>query len=240
MREAGFDTQLTAGDLPTIVDTTAGATTSYAQAAKRPVSITKSGQLLTKEERQEERFWECRRSLRLWPVPNSGEALNDFLVNKLGLDEEFVIHDIGDITIRRHFEKKPKYKDEIYATFDTKHLRDVVKACGPNLAQWNGEAGMRLHIPDHLQKLFRAFMGLAFDLKKKCPDLRRNVKFDEENLSLYMDIQLREGEEWKRIMPEQALQAARSRIREDQPKSVDMAEIESILSETGAGEDGQE
>ena len=49
---------------------------------------------------------------------------------------------------------------------------------------------MRLHVPDHLQKWFQALMNLSYDLKKKRPDLKRNVKFDEDRLDMFMDIQI--------------------------------------------------
>ena len=54
---------------------------------------------------------------------------------------------------------------------------------------------MRLHIPDHLQRVFRSLMNVSFDMKKKHPSLKRSVKFDEEEQSLYMDVQLAEGQD---------------------------------------------
>ena len=88
--------------------------------------------------------------------------------------------------------------------FDCKEVRDAVKAQGPNLANFREEAGMRLHLPNHLQKDFKALMSLSFELKKKNPNLRRNVKFDEGDLGLFMDIQVRKDGPWKRVKPDQA------------------------------------
>ena len=47
-------------------------------------------------------------------------------------------------------------------------------------------------------------MGLSYDMKKKNPDLKRNVKFDEDDLGLFMDVQMQRDGPWRRIKPEQA------------------------------------
>ena len=78
-------------------------------------------------------------------------------------------------------------------TFENKHLRDAVKANASILANHRDEAGMRLDIPEHLKRDFHALMNLSFDLKKRYPGLKRNVKFDEEDCGLFMDVRLKEG-----------------------------------------------
>ena len=69
--------------------------------------------------------------------------------------------------MRRTREPRNKNKHEFIVTFETKQIRDAVKAVAPNLANFRETAGMRLHIPDHLQRDFHALMNLSFDLKKK-------------------------------------------------------------------------
>lgn len=64
-------------------------------------------------------------------------------------------------------ERKPKYADEVIVTFEEKSVQDAVKAQAHRLAEHRDETGMRLHIPDHLQKNFKALMSLSYDLKKK-------------------------------------------------------------------------
>ena len=140
---------------------------------------------------------------------------------------------MGPVTIRRNVEKKPKYKDEVCVIFESKQIRDRVKAQGTNLANYRDQAGMRLQIPDNLQKDFKALMSLAYDLKKKNKELRRNVKFEEETLGLYMDIQTERDGDWKRIRPHQAyrvLQARREDRVGDGPADLNEEEIESLLN----------
>ena len=104
---------------------------------------------MDKEGRQEVKFWECRRALRLWPVPEANEAgLKRFLEDKLALDADFTEQDMGPVVIKRNLEKKPKNKDEICVYFESKQVRDFIKGRGPNLANYRDEA-------DHLQKDFK-------------------------------------------------------------------------------------
>ena len=210
LREAGFDPDLTAGALTTIQSVQSlqtprpgTSTSTYAAAAGRrnePERATR----MTKEDKQEMRFWECRRSLRLWPIPGATlSSLSAYLSENLGMSD--VELDPAEVHIKRVIERKPRYKDEAIVTFEDKALRDAIKAQAHRLADHRDEAGMRLHIPDHLQKVFRALMNLSYELKKKNPELKRSVKFDEDNLSLFMDIQSKPSSDWRRVDCAQAL-----------------------------------
>ena len=86
------------------------------------------------------------------------------------MDRSFIDEDLGHVQIRKHCDPRSKTKDEVIVEFECKEVRDVIKAQGPNLANFREEAGMRLHLPNHLQKEFKALMGLSFELKKKHPD----------------------------------------------------------------------
>ena len=72
---------------------------------------------------------------------------------------------------------------------------------------WPISVTLRLHLPNYLHKDFKAPMALSYDLKKNHADLRRNVKFDEDNMGLYMDLQLDQEGHWKRVKPDQAKKA---------------------------------
>ena len=93
---------------------------------------------------------------------------------------------------------------------------------------------MRLHIPDHLQKEFHALMNLSYDLKKKHPGLKRNIKFDEEDGGLFMDFRLNDdnGTEWKRVKPAQAVRANGKR-KEGRTRSTNDEELQLLLGEDG-------
>ena len=231
LKAAGFDSQLSAGDL-SLPKNTQG---SYAAVTAEGSTLKPAAASLSKEQRQEEKFWNCRRALRIWPVPEAdGAGLRKFLETKLALDKEFIEQDMGQVVIKRNLEKRPRNKDEICVYFETKQIRDHVKSKGPNLANYRDEAGMRLQIPDHLQKDFKALMSVAYDLKKTNPDLRRNIKFDEENFGLYMDVCMKKDGDWKRIRPAHAyrvLEGKREEGNRNGPEDMDEDEIRSLMGD---------
>ena len=234
LKEVGFDTQLSAGDLSTIQSRRAD--NSYAAVAEKNTTSYRDNDTHTsrsspsQKERREAAFWECRRSLRLWPIMDPTVAgLNRFLEDKLKMDAG-TIQDIGPVKIRRSLDKKTKGKKECLVIFDNKQVRDEIKSHGSNLANYRDEAGMHLHLPDFLQKDFQALMSLAYDIKKNNKDLRRNVKFDEESFGLFMDIQTEREGPWRRIRPAAARKALESRPRQNAgPADLDECELSSLL-----------
>ena len=91
---------------------------------------------------------------------------------------------------------------------------------------------MRLHVPDHLQKAFRALMNVSFDLKKRNPDLKRSVKFSDDDMSLYMDVQLQRDGEWRRIEQDHAIKITADRPRKgNAPGAIGERELATLLEE---------
>ena len=237
LHAAGFDQDLTAADLSlrhsvrqgdqdrTVQTTYAAAASAAPSQGERSVTVT------TKESKREAKFWLARRSLRLWPIKDgTKEALHDYLKRRLRLEDDFIKDDLGEVTLVRPKEPRNKNKDEFIAIFENKHIRDTIKAAAHNLANSNDQAGMRLQVPDHLQKDFRALMNLSFDLKKKHPHLKRNVKFDEDEEGLFMDLKLKNDGEWQRVKPVHALAA--SKRRPNRTRSLGTEELESLLDVT--------
>ena len=72
---------------------------------------------------------------------------------------------------------------------------------------------MRQEVPNHLQKDFLSLTSLSYDHEKRHPDLKRNVKFDEDDRGLFMDIKLKGDSDWRRVKPEQAATANKRRKR---------------------------
>ena len=233
LHAAGFDKDLTAADLSVrssaVKINAPPMSSSYAQIAAvssgpRP-DIPRS-----RQDKQEDKFLLARRSLRLWPLAGGKKAsLDKFLAEKLRLDKPFIQEELGEVKIIKPREPRNKNKDEYIVIFESKQVRDAVKAAAPNLANHREDAGMRLHIPDHLQKDFHALMNLSFDLKKRHPGLKRNIKFDEEDNGLFMDLKLEEGADWKTIKPAQAFRANKKRT--GKKHSFEDRELEDLLEE---------
>ena len=153
-------------------------------------------------------YWRARKSLRLWPIIEEGleMSVRGFLTNVLKLCPrrvaalEFEPSVLEDKPSREGGPQQPK--DVVLVCFNTVEERDFVRASAKNLA--GVDAGMKLEIPDHLLGSFRVLNDLAFELKKNYKDLKRNIKFDDGNHDLAMDVRLKPGKQWKTICPDEA------------------------------------
>ena len=203
LKAVGFDPDLSAGDLSTRMSAR-----TYAAAASRRVTDTSTVQ--TVQDRQEEKFNEARRALRLWPIEDgSWLSLREYLRTRLNMQCDFVDGLEGRVQLIKPREFKGRKPEEYIVLFENRADRDEIKAAAPELASHREDAGMRLHIPDHLQKQFKALMNLSYDLKRKHVNMKRNIKFDDSSLGLYLDVQIDPDDEWKRIDPEQANEGTR-------------------------------
>ena len=222
LKAAGFDLELTAADL----STRASAGASYAAAAATRSCVQESVGPRRGEELREDKYNEARRALRLWPIENgSWIGLREYLRSRLNMGLDFVDSLEGRLDIRKPREVKGRKPDEYVVVFESRADRDEVKAAAPALAEHREEAGMRLHVPDHLQRQFKALMNLSYDLKTKHKGLKRNIKFDDGTLGLYLDIQIDKDEEWQRIDPEQALEATKGRRGRDRSLALSLIHI---------------
>ena len=103
--------------------------------------------------------------------------------------------------VKRLKEPVAKARKEIFCTFETKETRDLVKAASKHLAG-DRESGLRPQFPGFLLDTFRTFESIGYHLRMADPDVRRSIKFDDTILDLEMDVKI--GDDWKRIRPEEA------------------------------------
>ena len=234
---AGFDQDLTSSDLSVRESakkqTLESASYAAATASGRQTALTNTMNV-SKQDRQENGFLMARRQLRLWPIKDGKKKnLEAFLTENLRLDDSFVREELGTVILARTKEPRNKNKEEYIVTFESKQIRDAVKAAAPNLANHRDTAGMRLQIPSHLQNDFHALMNLSYDLKKRHPGLKRNVKFDEEDFGLFMDLKMNDDADWRRVKPEQARSANKRRGKE-KLKKMDESELQELLGGSGS------
>ena len=83
----------------------------------------------------------------------------------------------------------------------------MVKAATRNLM--DRSAGVQMDPPDHLRSHFQTFQALAYNLKLKHPNLKRNVKFCDAEMDPEMDFTLGDGK-WRTI----GVQVARDVLKE--------------------------
>ena len=138
---------------------------------------------------KEDLYWQCRRSLRLWPIvgPDIKKGLGDFLRNRLRLGADFLA-DMGEVSVKKVASgPRSKKVGEIIAIFSSTDVRDVVRGAARELAG-HDDAGIRLEIPSFLQPSLKALEAVSYNLKKKNPDIKRNIKFDDGEMDLVLDF----------------------------------------------------
>ena len=186
--------------------------------------------------RREADYWLCRRSLRLWPIlgPDLTTAVRTFLVARLGMDADY----IGSINLTASKYRTPRAKttDEVLVVFDTYENRDMVRAAAPALGG-RGNTGVRIHVPRHLQEGFKILDRLCYAMKADSKNLRRSVKFDDDNLTIFADVRLDDGEPWKRIYIDEAKEALASYPTQSGsggPVAMSSADISAVLARAAA------
>ena len=202
---------------------------------------------------KEENFLRCRRSVRFWPVTGTGneQGVQTFLKSILKIPDA-VIEGLQIEKIERISQtRRSTIKDEVLVRFANSQQRDVIQSYASNLAAVQGKAGIRIEVPDHLRGLFRQYETHAANLKNKFGSLKRAIRFDNAEQSLYMDVKL-DNTDWHRVSAEDMkkvqsmakrntdgqssssrVQAEKKRIllQEDQPECVQVESDEDDFSD---------
>ena len=175
----------------------------------------------------EEKYWVARRTLRVWPVEGEdlSKAVVSFLEKKLSCPQGRVS---GDDFVAKRVYSPPDLtaQNQVLITFNSVGLRDEVKSMAKNLSGSDRKTGIQIEPPDHLRSHYQAFQRLAFQLKRKNPALRRNVKFYDPDLCLTMDLKISSSAEWRCVSYEHAKQIlGKTRARTE---SFSIEELESM------------
>ena len=172
---------------------------------------------LTHDEMEEKRlFFEARRSVQIWPVPECLDIANGchgffhkFLKISLDKTDNIVFEHIERIYQRR----RSKIHDQVLIRFKSSRTRDLIQSYALNLANHQGKAGLRLQIPEHLRGLHKMYESHGDRLKKEQgPGLKRSINLDDATQSLVMDVKLSEDDEWLRIYREDMIQTNKDHL----------------------------
>ena len=109
----------------------------------------------------------------------------------------------------RHIrDAKKQIPNEVLVASIDPHTRDLVARHAINLAEAKGRdgkpnAGMRIEIPPFLGGTFKLMESHGHNLRHKYgPMLKRHVKFDDVELSMFLDVKLPNEEGWIRVTPD--------------------------------------
>ena len=148
--------------------------------------------------RKDDNYWLARRQLRFWPIPPSDvdKGVRNFLTDSMKLPVARLPH-VSFTAVPVPCRPNGDRQDQAVVTFANSSTRDEIRALARNLDGSNKGIGCQIEPPDHLRGHYQVFQNLAFCMKKKNPGLRRNIKFDDMDRTLVMDVKTENG--WKTI-----------------------------------------
>ena len=197
--------------------------------------------MITDDQRRRDKYWASRRSIRIWPVKAPDDeyslriATGEFLAKKLKMPGTNL--DLSKIQRVRKI-KTPrgtnKITDELLVTFIDVQARDHAMSHAKNLAEFSktmtDRPGIRLDYPDFLGPDFRSLETFGARMRARCGEgFKRNIRFDDDNLRLYMDINMPSQDSWTSITPEIAKE---TKPEEDKKKA---ESLKRIIRENGQG-----
>ena len=172
-----------------------------------------SNSLMPLEEEQERNYSVARRSVRLWPVTESSDEEKEvraFLRKTLDMPVQVVDGLQIEKIARQQQPRRSRIHSEVLVRLTSHLSRDVIQSYAANLASSNGNAGIRLEIPEHLVGLFKRFEAHAAALREAHGQVKRSIRFDDTCRSLCMDVKLL-NTGWHRIDKECLAQITKNR-----------------------------
>ena len=156
-----------------------------------------------------------------------------FLETKLRFPPGKFTRDQLSLTVVGNLPAGSNIVDQVIVTFDNVRTRDEVKSAARHLAGTDRSTGVQLEAPDHLRSHYQAFQKLGFHIKKKHPALKRNVKFDDINKALVMDIRTSPEADWKTVLYSDAKNLLK-RAKIDSSR-LEKRELDSLVELAGTG-----
>ena len=211
----------------------AAAGTSYAAAARSgnaplPLQQRLPQDLLSQEHRA---YWHFRKCAKMHSVPGKSEqelwaGLQDFLRNKLRIPTTELNE--NDVVGVRRLRSGRGPNDEVLVTFGDVDTRDRVCSYSRNLAQYvdgmnKPTAGVRMYVPAHLGGVHKTLMQYGYKMKERYgSEFKRNIRFDDIEHSLCIDIKIPGSDSWMTVGYDRALADRRAWAKSVQDGSGDM------------------
>ena len=230
MDEVRSELQASAADLRNEMKANTESIPETVQSEIYKVLRTRTGQGPVSEEiKQHQNYLLCRRSMRLWPVRDTGGGLK--AAAKMFFEETLEVE--GQAVNRLGIEAvtptqvlpRSKIKHEVLVHFFTADERDMVYSHAKNLAKHQGKAGVRLEIPQHLRPEFKLLESHGNNIRTMYgPSVKRSIRFDDAECSLILNMKLSPDDPWVTVSVDQAREARKMRsqasialIRSTQP-----------------------
>ena len=193
-----------------------------------------------RNEAREEKYLRARRSLRIWPVSVKQDEQPEVCVRRFfimcmkvpaNLTREV---NIESVRMAVRGKENNRITDEYIVTFREAEDRDAIKSYASGLADSQGLAGLRLELPEFLKGSSRILEEHGFAVRQLYgKETKRNIKFDDRNRDLMIDIKLPGSTKWHNVTVEQAKRT--KRLREES----EVARLAQGRSMAGPAEDAE-
>ena len=113
---------------------------------------------------------------------------------------------------------------EVVVVFADVETRDRVCSYARNLAQYvdsnnKPTAGVRMYVPTHLGGVYKTLLQYGFNMRERYgPEFRRNIRFDDGEMSLCIDIKVPGKAKWVTVSHAHALADSRKSTRSTEMK----------------------
>ena len=170
-----------------------------------------------RNDQQKGRYLRARRSFKIWPInKQQGGRLDDlvkrFFIDKMGVPEEVAFEARLDTVRPADQARNSRIKQEYIVTFADVDTRDAIKSYANGLAAFRGDAGLRLDVPPCLKGSFKVLNEHGISMVNMYGrEVKRNIRFDDRNEDLMMDLKLPTSATWHNITIEQAREAKKAR-----------------------------
>ena len=167
------------------------------------------------EDSRQAAYDKARRSMRVWPIKGENQdamdaAFQDFAVEALAVPDTVVRKmKLAGIIRVRSSPHNHIYLETI-VTFHDLNEHDFYFSKARNVAEYrdtegNPTAGIKMDVPPFLLPTFKLLNDHGHEIRRAHgKEMHRYVKYDEENLSLLLEVRLPGVVKWTRIRPEQA------------------------------------
>ena len=201
---------------------------------KAQINTSNNGASAGRTDNQRGRYLRARRSFKIWPLVIStpgkqDEAVREFFMKQMDVPMSVAMQATLDTIKPADQAKGSRITSEYVVTFGDVESRDMIKSYASGLAAAKGQAGLRLDIPPCLKGSFRILNehGMAM-IKIYGKEVKRNIRFDDRNEDLMMDIKLPTSTTWHNITIDQAREARKAR------DAIDMRNIRQTALQPGS------
>ena len=167
-----------------------------------------------RREAQDEKYFKARRSLKIWPITVKANeeptvCVRRFFIMNMKVPADLAREaEIESVKKSTQNHQKSRITQEYIVTFADVETRDSIKSYANGLAGNQGQAGLRLELPDTLRGSYKVLDEHGLALKNLYgKDTKRSIKFDDRNKNLMMDVKLPGSLKWHNVTIEQARRA---------------------------------